>query len=358
MKKLFLSLVAAIVTATATYAQSGTLAVLSHGEKLSTFYGSTALKSAMNAAVHGDVITLSSGTFEAADITKAVTIRGAGTETDTIAKTYPTILTNGFKIDVPDSISQRLNMEGIYHDFTINCNNTLKNATFQKCRFYNFTANGYLKNVTFMHCKFVKTFYKNAGGNTVMFLNCMITNPYFGAYATNTFELTNCVIRWTGETPMSNYSTYSIPAASMYAIYKNCIIYSAYSSSYSSDGNYRLNSTNSIYNCLGIGTSSSVSSNLFSYHTNTAGSSFKITTNVSSVFADFNGSYTDVVTFKLTDTAKKTYLGDDGTELGLYGGSLPYSTKVLSPQITKCVVAPKTTPEGKLSIDMEVKGVE
>ncbi len=77
MKKLFF-LMAAIMVVTMSFAQSSTLATLSHNGQMSIFYGSDALKSAHDAAQHGDVITLSSGTFNGVTITKALTIRGAG----------------------------------------------------------------------------------------------------------------------------------------------------------------------------------------------------------------------------------------------------------------------------------------
>ena len=98
MKKLFLSLVAAIVAATATYAQNSLIAVLSHEGEVSTFYGITALREAHDAAENGDVITLSSGTFNSCDITKAVTIRGAGMEVNSETGALPTIIQGAFKI--------------------------------------------------------------------------------------------------------------------------------------------------------------------------------------------------------------------------------------------------------------------
>lgn len=62
--------------------------------------------------------------------------------------------------------------------------------------------------------------------------------------------------------------------------------------------------------------------------------------------------------YELTDEAKQEYVGNDGTEIGIYGGNLPWSTRILSPQITKCNVASKTTADGKLSVDIEVKAAE
>lgn len=50
--------------------------------------------------------------------------------------------------------------------------------------------------------------------------------------------------------------------------------------------------------------------------------------------------------------------GTDGTEVGIYGGSLPYDPTPTNPQITKFNVASKTTADGKLSVDIEVKSAE
>ena len=99
MKKL-LSFLFALVCAMTSFAQTSLMATLNHEGTISTFYGTTALQQAHAAAVSGDVITLSSGTFLSTDITKAVTIRGAGME---IIKAYdivsePTVLGGDFYI--------------------------------------------------------------------------------------------------------------------------------------------------------------------------------------------------------------------------------------------------------------------
>ena len=60
----------------------------------------------------------------------------------------------------------------------------------------------------------------------------------------------------------------------------------------------------------------------------------------------------------LTDEAKATYLGSDGTPVGMFGGSLPFSFTPTYPQITKMNVASKTTADGKLSVDIEVSAVQ
>ena len=69
-------------------------------------------------------------------------------------------------------------------------------------------------------------------------------------------------------------------------------------------------------------------------------------------------TYNDSEKYELTDEAKTKYLGTDGKQIGIYGGSLPYEEDPTTPQITKCNVAAKSTADGKLSVDIEVKAAE
>ena len=68
MKKLLLSVVAIIVASTS-FAQNTVVASLSHEGKPTMFYGVGALQQAVAAAESGDIISLSSGTFNATNIT-------------------------------------------------------------------------------------------------------------------------------------------------------------------------------------------------------------------------------------------------------------------------------------------------
>lgn len=346
MKKLFLSLVA-LVMAAMSYAQSSVLATLSHEGEISTYYGATALKEAHAAAVHGDVITLSSGSFQAVDITKAITIRGAGMQTDSIAKIYPSVVVGQFNINVADSLEQRLTIEGIYCDNTVSVYNTLKNATFIKSRFATFTSvygesNGYgfMNNLAFIHCKIANNFSNKNGGNSISFVNSVIMNPYVGdaKYTNNSFEFTNCVVRWNGN------NTY---AHSYYAIYRNSVLVSTAKGYNSIDG------SNLIYNCVGI-----ASFNMFSNLGKLSSNMYYKTTNISDVFKTWTGAYSDAEAFELTDDAKTQYPGDDGKEVGIHGGNLPFTPNPTNPKITKFNVASKSTADGKLSVDIEVKAAE
>ncbi len=124
------------------------------------------------------------------------------------------------------------------------------------------------------------------------------------------------------------------------------------------------------YNCILIGSNfegdcltGGVAYNCVSVHCGT--DCFKNITNntnktssLSELFKDFTWYYNDDITFELTDEAKAKFLGTDGTQVGIYGGNFPYDPTTTNPHITKCNVAAKSTADGKLSVDIEVAGVE
>ena len=59
-------------------------------------------------------------------------------------------------------------------------------------------------------------------------------------------------------------------------------------------------------------------------------------------------------TFELTETAAATYLGDDGTQVGIYGGTNPFNPTPSNPQVKKFTV--NSTTEGdqlKVKINVE-----
>ena len=78
MKKFIFTLLTAIIAVCNTNAQSSLVATLNHEGNISAYYGINALSEAHSAAVNGDIISLSSGSFTACNLYKAITIRGAG----------------------------------------------------------------------------------------------------------------------------------------------------------------------------------------------------------------------------------------------------------------------------------------
>ena len=342
-RKLFLSLVAAIVAASATFAQSSLVATLSHEGAIQIFHGQTAYKQAMEAAAHGDIITLSSGRFTATNITKAVTIRGAGYEADLTQRTFPTIITGNFDINIETDAPAALTIEGIYHGSQIRVYNNLKDATLMKSNFNEINMSSsetqMISDLKVINCQINKGigFGRNSSAS---FINSFVKQPTNDTNNSN-LEFTNCVIVGTSggyiRTNTHCYDLYN-------SVFYNDIIYSL---SETTDRGFVLSETNNVYDCIGY-QGPALKYDIFHLITNASN------TNVPDITSIFKGD----TFYELTDEAKAAYLGADGTEVGIYGGDLPYSSKVLSPQITKCQVAKKTTADGKLSVDIEVKAAE
>ena len=334
MKKYFLSLVTMVIAAVS-FAQGSLLATLNHEGTVSTFYGASAWKDAHNAATHGDVITLSSGTFVATDITKAVTVRGAGMGIDTTSVAEPTVITGDFSINIPDSVTKRLTLEGIYSNHEIRYK-TVKNPLFLKCRLkkvsYYVMSSSVLKDASFIHCRISEELFlvSNCSASCV---NSVIQEPRSYNDKNSNFEFINCcLIGDMGPVKSSSF--------------KNCIISD-------NDNNHWISSSCTAYNCVCL-----TANNYFRYITNSTNKSL---TEYATLFKTYPGGSLeklDSEDFQLTDAAKTQYLGTDGTEVGIYGGSLPFDPTPSNPQITKCNVAAKSTADGKLSVDIEVNAAE
>lgn len=327
MKKLFLSFVVAIMATTAIFAQSSLVATLSHKGEISVFHGASSLKQAMEAADHGDIITLASGRYEAADITKAITLRGAGMEEDATTGSLGTQIIGNFNINIPEGVSEHLTIEGIHHGSSIVLIGFINNAIFQKSRFFNISpGNCKVNSLTLIHCRVDERLHLPSE-TTANLINCFVYTPRNDG---GNMEFTNCIIY--GQIAYVNNS-----------LFTNCLFCTFPGAGWS------LNETNMVTYCA------ATSGEVFRYNKLT---NQIIETDSNRYQADFNALFKPGTFYELTDEAKNEYVGQDGKEMGIYGGNLPYETRILSPQITKCNVAAKTTADGKLSVDIEVKAAE
>lgn len=326
MKKILLVLAAMMVAAvTQLQAQSTLVATLSHGDSISAYYGANALKEAYAAAASGDVITLSSGQFNAVNIEKSVTIRGTGIVNDSIGNLRATYINGDYYLRAGN-----ITLEGLYHKNEVYYDmgkQTIPNLKCYKCRFASISgsASTNLKNAVFVNCRFASSFSLTSG---------------------STADIINCVIA-------SCNSWYSSPYV------KNSVIYG-----YATTGSFEncifidLSSTNKLSNnafaisCMAVpADGSTINTNFFSSMPD------KITNKVyktNEMFESFSKTYDDYTTYKFKESEKGKFKGNDGTEIGLYGGLCPYTTVTSNPKITKFEVAPHSTPDGKLNIDITV----
>lgn len=336
MKKLLILLIAVISTAATATAQEA-IAMLKHGTTTKTFTGVDALTSAHEAAENGDLITLSSGTFNAVDITKTVTIRGAGMEYDATYNTQPTIIRGSFTIAVPEGASGNVQIEGIYHENTITFNNVKEqfNPKFIKCRLGSVKCGSYtvqgtnyncvVKNAIFLHCKIIDGV--GCGSDcSETFINCYVYDPNTpGSSYISEMYFRNCIV-------------YPSSSNIYYARFTNCIFI---------NGSGYYNSSTTFQNCLlksGTFTTLPASSNHYWTYENTA-----------NIFKTYTGKYTSDETFELNDDAKTTYVDENGKEIGINGGTFPYNPRVAGPHIKSLEVAPRSTADGMLNVKMTIE---
>lgn len=309
-------------------AQSAQIATLLHDGIISNYYSGNAFVEALGAAEDGDVITLSSGIFNATDITKNVTVRGAGISVPEMSVTVtPTILTGNFKINCSSSETNpgTLTIEGIQHNETINLLAT-DNLNFMKCRFNSIYTNysSDIKDISFLHC-IITELDASGGTGSISFVNSVISTLFKSCGSTGawTYDFTNCNV----------YTGSSINKCNM----KNSIIIMEKGASAFPT---EIPANCSITNC--------VVANCTKYQAANGGNKF---------WTGKNGIFTESGFYELSDDVK-TFTGNDGTAVGIHGGSMPFDPYLSMPKITKFKVASKTTPDGKLSVDIEVKGVE
>lgn len=343
MKKLFFSLVAMMLAAVS-FAQSTMVATLNHNGEVNAYFGASAFKSAMANAVDGDAITLSSGRFDATDITKAVSIRGAGVTTseDSLNAHGQTFIYGTTHISIADSTSEStLFVEGLYFNDPIEYGGTLKNARFQKCRLPSLNYMNDLAeivDISFLNCRICKSLMIN--GNAI-FINSIVCDP-----CGRTFEFINSHVKF-----LTNYYINQIKNS----FYTNCII-----ETFPVGENYNIPVSSVAYNCLAIayGNHYSIFENMPS--NNTSNKSV-YETEMEAIFRTYIGEYNridDSDFFELTDSAVAVYLGTDGTQVGIYGGSFPYNENPNTLKITKLTVSPKTDVDNKLLINLGVKATE
>ncbi len=348
MKKLFLSLVVAVAGTMSSFAQSDLVATLSHGSNLATYSGINALTDAYTAAEDGDVITLSSGTFEAINIEKAITLRGAGMN---LLGVEPTILSGAdITITIPDNAVSTPTIEGIHFtNFVSIVGNDLAPIHLLKCRFYRVGCKGC--NAELVHCIVSGVAHKSNAQYGLYLDQGNIANAHFiesvvfyptsnnSQNFTHTMQFDNCIIIGSA-TYLSNSTL------------KNCILWMdpTYSNTY-----YKLPASSIANYCMSNYTDT--------FNSSSGNNNVNVTNDMSLIFKTLrpaNDIYPNIITknynetFELTDETAATYLGDDGKQLGIYGGTNPFDPTPTNPQVKKFTVD-SSTNNGKLSVTINVE---
>lgn len=325
MKTFITTVCIILLSALSAIAQSSQIATLLHNGQITNFYSGTAFKEALEVADDGDVISLSSGIFNATDITKNVTIRGAGITVEGYNNSQlPTILSGNFTINCTESELYSLCLEGISLSGTLKIGSA-DNLAAYKCRFNKISAiypanpNWTWKNFKFLHCIFSEISDSYTKNSSVDFINCLITDKgEFNGSNANTRQFTNCII----------YSSSSIS----YANLANSIIIMVKGSAYRTE----ITASCSVANCIVV--------NCSLYEALNGGNKF---------LGETDGLFTTSGFYELTPEMME-FKGNDGKQVGIHGGNMPFDPVTSRPKITRFDVSSQTTSDGKLSIDIEV----
>ena len=310
------------------------VAVLQHNDSLSAFYGPDALVNAHEAAANGDTITLSSGNFNGCTLSKAINIHGAGCVEDTVAGFAPTTINSTVYFAFSnDSVS--LMVEGVLFNAEL-CNVIeCKNISFTKCNinYLNFAWYGY---------------WGGWGTHSIVGLvldECIIKNGRFiGSDAT----IVNSVVKWNNY-DQNNQNNINIIYNSVVVCNSNIHLNNStiLNSIIATAENNNVNNT-VFHNCIGIQT---VDSSLFVGQLNNTNMTMD---SYVDVFETFAGEVTYNNSYQLKDEIATSFLGNDGTEVGIYGGMRPYHPRPPYMIINSINVAGRTTEDDKLNVEIEL----
>ena len=277
-------------------------AILHHDKKPTAIYDADKLSDALSAAVAGDTIYLSAGTFPTFTLEKAITIKGAGTNTK---------ISNGVIIDIPGSptltsslleaveVNGAITVKSDMTNFLIKmvkttdlqfANQLNTNALVDRCHLDKFTItsamtdfyvrNSYIWNLTSTSLKF----------NKCNFINCRIQGDWNKAAG----RFINCELRRTGDNTSIKSSILS----------------------------YSL---------------------VYSYYNSVHPSSYQ-----EKVYFDANRDW-----FSVDDRLTKGYICKDGTVVGVEGGKTPYSLTPSGPKETSSTVKVSDS-EKRLNVSITV----
>ena len=277
-------------------------AILHHDKKPTAIYDADKLSDALNAAVTGDTIYLSAGMYPTFTLDKAITIKGAGTNTK---------ISNGVTIDIPGNptltsslleaveVNGAITVKSDMTNFLIKmvkttdlqfANQLNTNALVDRCHLDKFTItsamtdfyvrNSYIWNLTSTSLKF----------NKCNFINCRIHGDWNKAAG----RFINCELRRTGD----------------YTSIKSSIL------------SYSL---------------------VYSYFNSVDPSTYQ-----EKVYFDSKDNWLSV-----DDRLNKGYICKDGTVVGVEGGKTPYSLTPSGPKETSSTVKVSDS-EKKLNVSITV----
>ena len=321
------------------------MAVLSHNGEIKAFYGSEAYIQAMDEADNGDVITLSSGMFDATDISKSVMIRGAGMENDTITGREATYIVGDYAVAIDNEVKE-LTIEGICFSETMHVweKGCLDYVTFNKCKF---TRDDWRGGMVTNDSVAVKCVFKDCKATRLPRNQTSLEayNCYFGQLVPGHFY--NCVF-WIGGSGNEPEFQYSHVYNSVVFVTGHVYLLNGNHVSFSNTLMVSDRELNDTKDCFG--------GPYFHYDCpsyNVKFISIDSWYDFPGMFkhSNFNNDYLNKCDFILSDLY-------DNSVYGMYGGPSPYTPFLNVPTITRMSVDAESDEKGLLGVDIEVSGVK
>ena len=327
MKRIIITFIAAIAFAAGAMAeQDNRVVTCQHGSTIRAYYGANAFKSAVADAANGDIITLTAGEFNGCEVNKAVTIRGEGWG--------KTIIKSVGSFNIPQGSEYALYLEGINLDGSINSfngNDGSEKVVISKCRIWNGSSISFNKCTATIMQSIVRGLHTLQAGeySTVTCLNSQLLenlstsyNAPYGSKVNGHWYISNCAI-W-GNVDGLRCSTI-----------KNSTFRVACSLE---------EGTNTSSHCL----VKEGSSGFFNaYYVKAEADPWDEN---DLAWNNIFGEWWEIT----NDNAKATYLGTDGTQVGVYGGTYPWNTTPDLPTV-KWLDVTESYKNGKLNVQINVE---
>lgn len=337
MKKILFSLAVMLTAAVSAFAQDVQLVTVQHGTEMQAFYGTDAFKNAIAAAQTGDIISLSGGNYNSATIDKAVTIQGAGYVDDLKNNRYRTHFVGDMSINLPEGASG-LYVEGVSTHDNVTVEGDVKSMYFGCCMMTkDVTVNSESEQLSFMHCRINKLSLTGIS-HSAFIRNCAISEFNGSSSDKEDGVVENSVI-------LKCYDSVIRFTFKNNILHHGANLYGEYSASIS-------NSVNNSYYYNLINTQRGGIPATAVNEGNTCEGCWNAGDFRNKYFGDAGSNYLSKL--ELTEEGKKI-LGTDGTEVGIHGGSMPFTDYPSTPQITQKNVAPQSDVNGKLSVKFVIE---
>lgn len=288
------------MVSTVSFADTNAKIMLQHKGSVKLF-DSNKMAEAMEAAVDGDTLFLTEGTFDALAITKKITLRGSGTQT---------VINGNVNIEIPNSptmtspVLDALSVSG-----NIYVKSDIDGLKLRKCKFNNIHFSAKVDNAIIDRCLATYNVYGSSFINGLTVINSYIGLGSDSKCSNMTFV--NCDIK-----------LYNISDVS--ANFMNCAFYSSYSGS-----SYVFSGCVFSYCCIPSSYYNSSSSAKNCYNTSEA-----------------YGASSETI-------LAKNWIGSDGTVVGKYGGNTPYTLVPAVPKVTESQIKLDTEAK-KLNVTLKV----